>query len=161
MEQCVGNNNKRVEEMKLRGPRDFLGGLIFVVFGVAAAVTARDYPMGSAMRMGPGYFPFLLGCLLAAMGLIIMARGLLHAGPSPEATFWRPILLVLGAIGTFAITVESLGLAVATALLVGIGAAASPESRPRETMWLLAGLVAFALGVFVFALKLPFKVWPG
>jgi putative tricarboxylic transport membrane protein len=155
------DNNNRVEEMKLRGPRDVYGGLIFVVFGVAAAAIARDYPMGSAMRMGPGYFPFLLGCLLALLGLAIMVRGLLRTGLPLDATFWRPIALVLVAIGAFAATVEALGLAVATALLVGIGAAASPESRPAETVWLVAGLVAFALGVFVYALKLPFQVWPG
>ena len=147
--------------MKLRGPRDVYGGLIFVVFGVAAAAIARDYPMGSAMRMGPGYFPFLLGCLLALLGLAIMVRGLLRTGLPLDATFWRPTALVLVAIGAFAATVEALGLAVATALLVGIGAAASPESRPAETVWLVAGLVAFALGVFVYALKLPFQVWPG
>ena len=147
--------------MKLRGPRDVYGGLIFVVFGVAAAAIARDYPMGSAMRMGPGYFPFLLGCLLALLGLAIIMRGLLRTGLPLDATFWRPISLVLVAIGAFAATVEALGLAIATALLVGIGAAASPESRPVETAWLVAGLVAFALGVFVYALKLPFQVWPG
>ena len=155
------DNNNRVEEMKLRGPRDVYGGLIFVVFGVAAAAIARDYPMGSAMRMGPGYFPFLLGCLLALLGLAIIMRGLLRTGLPLDATFWRPISLVLVAIGAFAATVEALGLAIATALLVGIGAAASPESRPGETVWLVAGLVAFALGVFVYALKLPFQVWPG
>ncbi|HWQ39403.1 MAG TPA: tripartite tricarboxylate transporter TctB family protein [Burkholderiales bacterium] len=147
--------------MRLRGPRDFFGGLVFLVFGAAAALIARDYPIGSAVRMGPGYFPLVLGCLLALIGLAIMLRGLLTAGPALEPTFWRPFLLVLGAIGSFAASVETLGIALAAALLVAIGAAASPESRPRETLWLVAGLVAFTLAVFVLALKLPFKVFPG
>lgn len=147
--------------MRLRGPRDFFGGLVFLAFGVAAALIARDYPIGSAVRMGPGYFPLVLGCLLALIGLAIMLRGLLSAGPGLEPTFWRPLLLVLGAIGVFAASVETLGIAVAAALLVAIGATASPESKPRETLWLVAGLMAFTLAVFVFALKLPFKVLPG
>lgn len=146
--------------MNLRSPRDFFGGMIFVVFGVAAAVVARDYPMGSAMRMGPGYFPFVLGCLLAGIGVAVVLRGVLRDGPPLERTFWRAVLLVLAAIGAFAFTVEPLGLAIATVLLTGIGATASPESRPRETVWLVAGLVAFSLAVFVYALKLPFRVWP-
>jgi hypothetical protein len=110
--------------------------------------------------MGPGYFPFVLGCILALLGLAIIARGLLRDGPVPERTFWRPLVLILGAIAVFAYSVESLGIALATALLVGLGATASPESRRYESGILVAVLVAFTLGVFVYGLKLPFKVWP-
>jgi hypothetical protein len=146
--------------MKLRSRRDFFAGLIFLAFGALAAIVARDYPIGSAVRMGPGYFPFVLGCILAGLGLVILARGLLRHGPAPERTYWRPLILVLGAIAVFAFSVESLGIALATALLVGIGATASPESRRLESAILVVVLVAFTLGVFVYGLKLPFKVWP-
>ena len=146
--------------MKLRSQRDFLAGLIFLAFGGIAAFVARDYPIGSAVRMGPGYFPFVLGCILALLGLAIIARGLVHDGPVPERTYWRPLILILGAIAVFAFSVESLGIAVATALLVAIGATASPESRRYESAVLVAVLVAFTLGVFVYGLNLPFRVWP-
>jgi hypothetical protein len=146
--------------MKLRSQRDFFAGLIFLAFGVIAAFVAREYPIGSAVRMGPGYFPFVLGCILAALGLVIIGRGLLRAGPAPERAYWRPLILILGAIGVFAFSVETLGIALATALLVAIGATASPESRRYESAILVAVLVAFTLGVFVYGLKLPFKVWP-
>lgn len=146
--------------MKLRSQRDFFAGLIFLAFGVVAAVVARDYPIGSAVRMGPGYFPLVLGCILAILGLVIIARGLLSEGPPPERTYWRPLCLILIAIAVFAASVESLGIALATAFLVAIGATASPESRRYETVLLVAALVLFTLGVFVYGLKLPFKVWP-
>lgn len=146
--------------MKLRSRRDFLAGLIFLAFGAVAAIVARSYPIGSAARMGPGYFPFVLGCILAALGLVILGRGLLRHGPAPERTYWRPLLLILGAIALFAFSIESLGIALATALLVAISATASPESRRYESAILVAVLVAFTLGVFVYGLKLPFKVWP-
>ena len=146
--------------MKLRSQRDFFAGLIFLAFGAVAAIVARNYPIGSAVRMGPGYFPFVLGCILAALGVLILVRGLLRPGPALERTYWRPLILILGAIAVFAFSVESLGIALATALLVAIGATASPESRRYEAAILVAVLVAFTLGVFVYGLKLPFKVWP-
>jgi hypothetical protein len=146
--------------MKLRSQRDFFAGLIFLAFGIVAAVVARDYPIGSAVRMGPGYFPFVLGCILAVLGLAVTTRGLLRHGPPLERTYWRPLSLVLLAVAAFAASVESLGIATATALMVAIGAAASPESRRYETFLLVAVLVLFTLAVFVYGLKLPFKVWP-
>ncbi|MGH8629774.1 MAG: tripartite tricarboxylate transporter TctB family protein [Burkholderiales bacterium] len=146
--------------MKLRSRRDFFAGLIFLAFGVIAAVVARDYPIGSAVRMGPGYFPLVLGCILALLGLVVIGRGLLRDGPAPERTYWRPLTLILVAIAVFAASVESLGIAPATALLVAIGATASPESRRYEALLLVAVLVLFTLAVFVYGLKLPFKVWP-
>jgi putative tricarboxylic transport membrane protein len=146
--------------MKLRSRRDFFAGLIFLAFGVVAAFVARDYPIGSAVRMGPGYFPFVLGCILAVLGLVVIVRGLLRDGPALEPTYWRPLSLILLAIAVFAASVESLGIALATALLVAIGATASPESRRDETALLVAALVLFTLAVFVYGLKLPFKVWP-
>jgi len=146
--------------MKLRSQRDFFAGLIFLAFGVIAAVVSRDYPIGSAVRMGPGYFPFVLGCILALLGLVVIARGMLRDGPALEPTYWRPLTLILLAIAVFAASVESLGIALATALLVAIGATASPESRRHEAILLVVVLVLFTLAVFVYGLKLPFKVWP-
>ena len=144
----------------IRSPRDFGAGLIFLFFGVLAAYIARDYPMGSAVRMGSGYFPYLLGILLALLGVMICIKSLLIHGERIESTSLRALLLVLGAVGVFAGTIESAGIVIATTLLVGIGAAASPESRLREVAVLVVFLLAVAVGVFTYGLGLPFKIFP-
>lgn len=146
--------------IRIRSPRDFCAGLIFLFFGALAAYIARDYPMGSAVRMGPGYFPYVLGILLALLGMVICIRCLLIHGERIESASLRALLLVLGAIGVFAGTIESTGIVVATALLVGIGAAASPESRMREVAVLIVFMLALAVGLFTYGLGLPFKIFP-
>ena len=145
---------------RIRSPRDFCAGLIFLFFGALAAYIARDYPMGSAVRMGPGYFPYLLGILLALLGVVICLKSLLVHGERIESASLRALLLVLGAIGVFAGVIESAGIVIATALLVGIGAAASPESRVREVAVLIAFMLVLAVGVFTYGLGLPFKIFP-
>ncbi len=146
--------------ISIRGPRDFCAGLIFLFFGALAAYIARDYPMGSAVRMGPGYFPYLLGILLALLGVVVCLKSLVIHGERIESVNLRALLLVLGAVGVFAATIESAGIVIATVLLVGIGAAASPESRLREVVVLIVFLLALAVGVFTYGLGLPFKIFP-
>ena len=146
--------------ISIRSPRDFCAGLIFLFFGALAAYIARDYPMGSAARMGPGYFPYLLGILLALLGVVICIKSLVAHGERIESASLRALLLVLGAIGVFAGTIESAGIVIATALLVGIGAAASPESRLREVVVLIVFMLALAVGLFTYGLGLPFKIFP-
>jgi len=146
--------------ISIRSPRDFCAGLIFLFFGALAAYIARDYPMGSAVRMGPGYFPYLLGILLALLGVVICIKSLVAHGERIESASLRALLLVLGAIGVFAGTIESAGIIIATALLVGIGAAASPESRLRELVVLIVFMLALAVGLFTYGLGLPFKIFP-
>lgn len=146
--------------ISIRSPRDFCAGLIFLFFGALAAYIARDYPMGSAVRMGPGYFPYLLGILLALLGVVICIKSLLIHGERIESANLRALLLVLGAVGVFAGTIENAGIVIATALLVGVGAAASPESRLHEVAILIVFLLALAVGVFTYALGLPFKIFP-
>lgn len=146
--------------ISIRSPRDFCAGLIFLFFGALAAYIARDYPMGSAVRMGPGYFPYLLGILLALLGVVICIKSLLIHGECIESANLRALLLVLGAVGVFAGMIESAGIVIATALLVGVGAAASPESRLHEVAILIVFLLALAVGVFTYALGLPFKIFP-
>jgi ABC-type Mn2+/Zn2+ transport system permease subunit len=116
--------------------------------------------MGSAVRMGPGYFPYILGILLALLGVVICLKGLVFHGERIESASLRALLLVLGAVGVFAGTIESAGIVIATALLVGVGAAASPESRLREVLVLIAFLLAMAVGVFTYGLGLPFRIFP-
>jgi putative tricarboxylic transport membrane protein len=144
----------------LRNPRDVFAGLIFVAFGAAAIWFARDYPLGTSTRMGPGYFPVALGAVLLLLGIIVCIRGVLTPGSLVEAISLRAVVLVLAAIGAFAATLESAGIVVATILLIGISAAASPESRPREVIVLTAVMLGLAVGLFYYGLGLPFRLLP-
>jgi hypothetical protein len=103
----------------------------------------------------------ILGALLAALGLIVCARGLALEGKRIERVRLRPLLLVLAAIGAFAASVESAGIVITTILLVAIGSAASPESRPGEVAALTALLLGLSVGVFTYGLGLPFRIFPG
>ncbi len=110
--------------------------------------------------MGPGYFPYVLGILLALLGVVICIKSLVIQGERVESASLRALLLVLGAVGMFAGTIESAGIIIATILLVGVGAAASPESRLREVAVLIVFMLALAVGVFTYGLGLPFKIFP-
>ena len=116
--------------------------------------------MGTALRMGAGYFPLVLGGLLLILGGLITVKSLVVRGEPVEHVGLRPLILVLLAIGAFAIAVDSAGLVVATILMTLIGAAASPESRWRELILLTLALLALSVGVFAYGLGLPFKLLP-
>ena len=145
---------------RIRSPRDFFAGVIFLLFGLCAVLVGRDYPMGTALRMGAGYFPFVLGALLLLLGAVICVKSLVVAGEKLEPIGWRALPLVLMAIGAFAVSVDSIGLVGATVLMTVIGAAASPESRWREVVVVTIGLLGLSVGVFAYGLGLPFKLLP-
>lgn len=145
----------------LKSPKDFYSGLMFVAFGLAAVVIGRDYPMGTAVRMGSGYFPTILGGLLMLLGGIIAARGMLRAGESLGGIAVKAMLLVLGAVAFFAGVVNIIGLAASVAGVAIISSLANPKFRPLEVTILVIVLIALAVGVFAYGLSLPFKVWPG
>jgi NADH:ubiquinone oxidoreductase subunit 2 (subunit N) len=144
----------------IRSRKDFGTGLIFVFFGVGAMLMSRHYPMGTVMRMGPAYFPSILGGLLALLGLAIALRGLYVRGEAPTPLALRPVVLVLGAVLAFALLVQSLGLVLAVFALVVISCLGGLDFRLREVAILYLVLAALALGLFVYGLGLPFKLWP-
>ncbi len=105
--------------MRIRNPTDFWTGLIFGGFGLFAAVyAATHYKLGSAVRMGPGYFPTWVGGLVAILGLVLLLRSLQIDGPRLPQLRLRPVLFVLGASIAFGYLLKPAGLVLATALLV-------------------------------------------
>ena len=146
--------------MRIRSPRDFFAGAIFLLFGLCAVLVGRDYPIGTALHMGSGYFPLVLGALLLLLGAGICIKGLVIDGEGLESIGLRPLLLVLLAIGAFAVSVEPIGLVAATVLMTLIGASASPESRWREVVVLTIALLGLSVGVFAYGLGLPFRLFP-
>ena len=144
----------------IRHPKDFFAGLLFIAFGIAAIVIGSRYALGTAARMGPGYFPRILGMLLIALGLALAVRALRISG-SPIPDFkWRPLLIVLGSVVAFGLMVNHAGIVVSTIFLIVAASAASHEFRPRESLIAGAALAALAVGVFVIGLKLQLPIWP-
>jgi Tripartite tricarboxylate transporter TctB family len=153
-------HRRRDGRIKIRNPKDFWAGLIFIVIGVGAAIIARDYPMGTAARMGAGYFPFLLACLLALTGLII-SLGALKTDDEAVGDFaFRPLLVILGAVVIFGVIVKTLGMVISLALLVIGTAFGGHEFKWKEAIILAIVMAAFCTLVFIKGLGLPFPVWP-
>lgn len=146
--------------IKIRSPKDFYSGLVFILFGVLAIALSRDYPMGSAMRMGPGYFPAILGGLLILLGFVIAGRALFVGAEGIKGGAVRPLLMVLGAVVAFAFMVQPLGLVLATLALVVISCLGGWEFRFREMVLLYLMLAALAVGLFIYGVGLQIKVWP-
>ena len=144
----------------IRHPKDFFAGLIFVAFGVGAVVLGNAYPLGAAARMGPGYFPRILGIMLIVLGAALALRGLrLQGSPLPRWK-WRPTLIVIGSVVLFGLIVTRVGLVFSTIVLIVLSSAASTEFRPKEALISGVLLAALAVGVFVIGLKLQLQIWP-
>jgi hypothetical protein len=145
----------------VRSPKDLVAGLMFVGIGIAAIVIASNYTLGTAARMGPGYFPRILGILMILLGAIIALRSLRVSGPPLPGWKWRPVLVVLGSVIVFGFALNWLGLVLSTILLIVLSSAASTEFRPKEAAISSVLLAALVVGVFVIGLKLQIGIWPG
>jgi hypothetical protein len=140
--------------------REVVAGLVFVGFGLAFSVGATTYEIGTALRMGPGYFPVVLGGLLAVLGLVIIGKGFFAAegaeiGPVP----WKAIVLLAGALVFFGATVRGLGVGPAvfvTALIAGFAGRRPGLVAP---VVIAAGLTVASVLIFVVALQLPLPLF--
>jgi hypothetical protein len=144
----------------VRNPKDFWAGALFMAIGLAAIVLGSRYNLGTAARMGPGYFPRILGIMLMGLGAIIALRGLRSHGAPLPAWKWRPTLIVLGSVVIFGLIVTTVGMAISVVLLIVLSSAASPEFRPKEAVVSAILLAMLAVGVFVVGLKLQVPIWP-
>lgn len=147
--------------VKIPRPKDFYAGLLFVAFGVFAIIVAWNYPLGTAARMGPGYFPRLLGILLIVLGGALSLTALRGRGPPLPGWKWRPVSIVLLSVVAFGLVLTHAGLVLSTIGLIAVASTASREFRFKEA--LLSGLLlaALSVGVFVIGLKLQLPIWPG
>jgi hypothetical protein len=146
--------------MKIKNAKDFWAGLMFLAVGLGFVLVARNYSMGTAVRMGPAYFPTVLGGILAVLGATIFLRSFVIHAEKVGAFHLKPLVIVLVAIILFALTLKPLGLVIATLIVVGIGAFASHEFSWKATIVLAVILAAFAVVVFYYGLGLPFNIWP-
>ncbi len=144
----------------IRHPKDFVAGLLFVAFGVAAIVIGSNYTLGTAARMGPGYFPRILGILLIVLGGALSLRALRLNGPALPGWKWRPTAIVLLSVVVFGLILNSAGVVLSTIFLIVAASGASHEFRWRESIVAGVALAALAVGVFVIGLKLQLPIWP-
>lgn len=147
---------------RIRDPRDFWAGVLFIGAGAAAIVFALGHPFGTTAAMGPGYFPTVLGSLLIVLGVIVAGRSLRpsKALVAMGAARMRPLVLVLASVVAFGVTLPRLGLVIASMLLVVVSRAAAPGFRTVEVVVFGAALTVFCTAVFVWGLKMPMALWP-
>lgn len=144
-----------------RNNRDFFAGLFFIVLGAIAMWMARDYPFGSALRMGPGYFPSVLGGIMVAFGVAVMIMGI-KSNIKVKGNFSIRALVVLPlASVVFGVAMEHLGFIPALALLIPLSAAAGNQFKWLEVVLLTAGLILLSLGIFIWGLGLPYVMIRG
>ena len=144
----------------IRHPKDFASGVMFVGFGVASLVIGSGYPMGTAARMGPGYFPAILGGLLIVFGVVLMLRALRIQGAPITIGNLRPVAIVLGSVVLFGLLVNDAGLVVSSILLIVLSSSASSEFRWKESLVSGVVLAAGSVAAFVWGLGLQFSIWP-
>jgi hypothetical protein len=141
--------------------KDFWAGVMLIATGVAAVVIARDYPFGSTLRMGPGYFPTILGSIITLFGLYFVIKGLrssemIEANWSLRALIVLPLSLVL-----FGLLMDRAGFLPALAVLVFGSAAAGPEFKFKEVTLLTIILTALCVVIFIWGLALPYPLVAG
>ena len=146
--------------MRIRAPKDFWSGLMFCGFAVVGILAARGYSLGAAGKMGPGYFPLLLGGVLALLGVVLIARSFVLDGEPLPRFHILPLAVIAVAVCLFGVLIEPFGLVTALAVLTMLSAWAGPQFRWLEAAALTAALIVFSIGVFVYALGLSLSVWP-
>lgn len=144
----------------LRAPNDLFAALFLLACAGCAWWFGRELSVGTAFRMGPGYIPRLLAWIVAGFGLLLLLRAFTWPGEPLARWPLRPLVLVLGAMVVFGLSVERAGLLLASLLSVSLAALASPQNRWRDTLLLAALLAAGACVLFPWLLQLPLRVLP-
>jgi hypothetical protein len=147
--------------VKIKSPKDFWAGVMFIGTGLFFLIFAMmNYQMGTAVRMGPAYFPAVLGGLLAALGAMVLIGSFAISGPPVPKFHFRPLILISVACVVYGYLMKPLGLVLATAALVFISAYGGHEFKWKEVSILYVVLIIFSVLVFVKGLTLPFPICP-
>ena len=157
--------------MKIKSQKDFFAGLLYASIGVAFAWGATSYNIGTGARMGPGYFPLLLGILLAFIGGVVMFKAMVVESPTGDPIgkwAFKPLVFIIGAnllfglllAGLPTLGVPAMGLIAAIYGLTLVASLAGDTFKLREVLILATVLAVGSYLAFVVALKLQFIVWP-
>lgn len=148
-------------KVELRNNKDFLAGLLLLAIGAGGFYMALDYPFGSALRMGPGYFPRVLAGILMAFGVIVLIRSLLLAEKVKGRWGWKPLGFIIVSLVAFGWIMDKFGLIPALVVMFIMSALGGHEFRWKEVAILTVVMSAFAVGVFVYGLGLPYPLIQG
>ena len=157
--------------MQIQSQKDFFAGLMFTVVGASFAYGATGYQVGTGGRMGPGYFPLLLGVILAFLGSIIMFKSLVvRTADGDRIGKWafKPLILIIAANLLFGVMLGGLpsiglppmGLIAGIFALTIVASLAGTEFKLKEVLALSAILSLGSYGAFILLLKMQFPVWP-
>lgn len=146
---------------ELRNNKDLWAGSMLIAIGAGAMFIARNYPFGSALRMGPGYFPLVLGGLLVVFGLYLLGSGLRSSEQIESAWSLRALVILPLSLLLFGVLMERAGFIPALIVLIFGSATASTQFRFAEVLLFSIGLTALSVAVFVWALGLPYPLLAG
>ena len=148
-------------KVEIRNNKRFLSGLMFIGIGALALYIARDYPMGSALRMGPGYFPNVLSGVLILFGVGMLAEGILKPQRVEGSWSLRALCILPLATVVFGILMEHAGFIPALGVLIPMAAYAGTEFRLGEVLLLATGLTLASWALFIWGLGLPYPLFVG
>lgn len=157
--------------MNIKSQKDFITGLLFMVIGIAFAWGSLNYNVGTGARMGPGYFPRMVGVLLAVLGALVALQALTgrdRGGDKVGSIAWKPLFFIIlsnlmfGVMlgGLPSIGLPSMGLMVAIVVLTIVASLAGEEFKLRDVLVLSVVLAIMSYLAFIVLLKLQFPVWP-
>jgi len=144
-----------------RNNRDFYAGLLYILTGALAIFMALDYPFGSALRMGPGYFPRVLGGIMIVFGIAVLLMGVKNN--EKIKGFWsiRALFILPLSAVVFGVLMEHAGFIPALAALIPAAALSGKEFKWLEIVLLTIGLIVMSVGVFIWGLGLPYPLIKG
>jgi hypothetical protein len=146
-------------KVELSNNKDFLAGLLMIGVGAIAFYMALDYPFGSALRMGPGYFPRVLAGILMAFGVYVMIRGI-RTGEKVEGVWgWKALAMITLAFIVFGWSMDRIGMIPSLVVMFFIAALAGHQFKILEVTILTALMTAFAWAVFIWGLGLPYRLF--
>ena len=157
--------------MNIKSQKDFFSGLLFMGVGAAFAWGSGNYSLGTGARMGPGYFPLMLGVLMAVLGIVITFQSLVvetEDGDKIGAWAWKPLFFIISANLLFGLMlgglpsakIPAMGLIAAIYALTFVASLAGEEFKAKEVLVLATVLAIMSYLAFIVLLKLQFPVWP-
>lgn len=160
-DESCSNRKDFAMKVAVRHNRDFWAGVMLIGIGAAAMWIARDYRFGSALLMGPGFFPTILGGILIALGSYVTLRGLRQGGKIQGSWSPRALILLSLAMILFGVLMKHAGFIPALAVLILMAAAANRKFKLDEVLLLSALLILLSVAVFIGGLGLPFSLIRG
>ncbi|MBI3936638.1 MAG: tripartite tricarboxylate transporter TctB family protein [Betaproteobacteria bacterium] len=148
-------------KVDLRSNKDFLAGLLLIGIGVLGFYMALDYPFGSTLRMGPGYFPRVLAGILIAFGIFTLVRGIVTAEKVKGVWGWKPLTLITASLVAFGWIMDRFGFIPALVAMFFLATLGGHEFKWKEFVILTVVMSLSAIGIFIYGLGMPYQLIQG